>query len=111
MKHIKYLSSILIFFIAACFVACEDMQDTYKEFVIDRVYTGRPDSLLARGGENRVELSWLLLSDPKISSYKVSWNNGQDSIVGDLVKTDDVDTVRVVLDDLSENIYFFEVIH
>src|SRR5690606_31000960 len=91
--------------------ACKKLDDNYKQFIGDGeiTYVGKADSLHLRGGDRRAELSWLLMSDPSVSSYKVYWNNRQDSLLGNLVKTDDVDTVRLIIDDLTEETHEFEV--
>src|SRR5699024_6139765 len=65
--------------------------------------------LEAHSGENRIELTWLLLSDPKVRSYKVYWDNKKDSLEGAVQKTDQIDTIRVMVNDLSEGIHYFEV--
>lgn len=108
----KYSKILLLPALAMLSVlSCNKMQATYKEFLVDRSYTGKPDSIRVRSGRNRVELTWLLLSDPKIASYKVLWNNGKDSVVNTVVKTDHVDTVRLMIENLREDIHFFDIYH
>ena len=94
-------------------VSCKEMDFNYKQFIEggETVYVGRADSLLVMGGNQRAELRWLLVSDPKISSYKIFWNNRADSLVGNLQKTEQVDTVRVLLDNLEEKTHEFAVYH
>lgn len=89
------------------------MDFNYKQFVEggETVYVGRADSLQVKGGNQRAELRWLLVSDPKISSYKIFWNNRADSLIGNLQKTDQVDTVRVLLGNLEEKTHEFVVYH
>lgn len=72
-------------------------------------YPAKADSVLARGGKYRLELSWLLISDPKITKYKVYWNNRRDSVEGDVVRTHSVDTVRVMFNNWEEGIYNFDI--
>ena len=110
---INYRLNIL--FVVFAFLAlnsCKKMEDTYKEFIQDgeTVYISKPDSLKAFVGRERIQLSWLLISDPKVKSYKVYWNNRADSISGNITKTDNVDTVKVVINNLSEGTYNFEVL-
>lgn len=92
-------------------VGCEKMDDTQKEFVErgETTYTAKADSLKAFGGRNRIKLSWLLLSDPKIHKYKVYWNNRRDSVESTVVKTAEVDTVKLLMDPMPEGTYHFEV--
>ncbi len=109
-KNIIYLLSLIFAFSV---IGCGDMSETYSEFVKDgeTIYIGKPDSIKVRSGKERVEISWLLLSDPKISKYKISWNNGENFLESDLVRSDRVDTVRVIIENLPEYIYDFDIVH
>lgn len=97
--------------LAVAAVSCKKMDDIYKDFVKDgeTVYIGKADSAFVRGGYHRAEVVWLLKSDPKVSSYKLFWNNGRDSVSGDVTKTENVDTVRVSLDDMTEGTHHFTI--
>src|SRR5690606_20360870 len=75
----------------------------------ETVYVGKADSVFTRGGYNRVEVGWLLLSDPKVASYTLFWNNGRDSVSGTVTKTENVDTVRVMLEDMREGTHHFTI--
>src|SRR3546814_17804617 len=68
------------------------------------------DSLVIRPGYKRVELSWLALSDPTVTKAMVYWNNGRDSVEVPINKTTGIDTVRVMIDNLQERIYTFEIV-
>src|SRR5690606_24214401 len=67
------------------------------------------DSLKVRPGRERVELEWLVMSDPKVKRYKVYWSNRTDSIERDIDRVKDGDTVRFVIDKLTGGVYEFEV--
>lgn len=90
--------------------SCEKMEDTYRQFLEDgeTVYVAKADSLKVRSGRERIELSWLL-SDPKIEKVKIYWNNRQDFIEKELQKVNEVDTIRVMIDNLAEGIHVFEL--
>lgn len=107
----KIIIAFTLLILAGVIVSCESLEDTYREFTEsgETTYIAKADSIVARGGRNRLELSWLLISDPKVTSYKVYWNNREESIEGDVVKTDQVDTVRIMLDNLNEDIYQFDI--
>ena len=102
---------LLLLLVAGAFVACSKMEDTYKEFVQNGeiIYTGRVDSVKAFSGNNRIMLTMLLLSDPKINKVKVFWNNRSDSAVKDVVRTTGVDTVKFMLTNMPEGTYAFEI--
>lgn len=111
MRLFSGLLLMLSLLLAIAIVSCEKMDDIYKDFVKDgeTVYVGKADSAFVRGGFNRAEVVWLLLSDPKVSSYKLYWNNGRDSVSGEVTKTEDVDTIRVLLDDITEGTHHFTI--
>ncbi|MFF5380638.1 DUF4998 domain-containing protein [Pedobacter suwonensis] len=73
------------------------------------IYPGKIDSLKAFAGKNRVMLTGLFTSDPKITKYTVYWNSRQDSIVVPVKRTKNVDTVKTIISNLPEGIASFEV--
>src|SRR3546814_454742 len=92
--------------------ACSEMDDTYDGFLKEGeiIYVQGADSLVIRPGYKRVELSWLALSDPTVTKAMVYWNNGRDSVEVPINKTTGIDTVRVMIDNLQERIYTFEIV-
>lgn len=110
-KPYKISSFLCLLILALLVVSCEKADDRHRQFFEngETVYIAKADSLVLRGGLNRIELSWLLLSDPKIHKYKLYWNNRKDSIVNVVQKTNNVDTVRLMLKDMREGTYFFEI--
>ncbi|MET3878968.1 DUF4998 domain-containing protein [Chitinophaga sp. OAE865] len=102
--HYILLASVLL--ISAC-----TKQNDYKKYLGNGeiLYTGKADSLLVHAGRNRVQLSWLLISDPKISRAKIYWNNRKDSAQLDIKRTSGVDTIRYIISNLEERAYTFEV--
>ncbi|MCL6218202.1 DUF5013 domain-containing protein [Zunongwangia pacifica] len=110
-KKIKiYLYLILGF---AFLWSCSDVADIddYKEFVKggEINYTEKVDSLKAFSGRNRIKIQGIVDADPKIKSFRVYWNSMKDSVVVPVTRTTGVDTLEVIINDISENIYNFEV--
>jgi hypothetical protein len=93
--------------------ACSKMDDTYDDFIKDGeiVYTARVDSIKAYPGNNRMGLSMLLISDPRISKVKVFWETGgvADSAEKAVQRTAGVDTVRFSFPKLAEGTYTFYI--
>ncbi|SMD16688.1 DUF4998 domain-containing protein [Pedobacter nyackensis] len=91
--------------------ACKKMDDSYKQFVEkgESIYIAKADSIKIYGGRNRVEVTWLLLSDPKVIRYKLYWNNRKDSLEKPVTKTGEVDTVKAMLTNIAEGTYFFDI--
>lgn len=91
--------------------ACSKMDHTYKPIIKNGevIYTGKADSVRGYPGKERIRLSWLLISDPKISFCKVFWNNGKDSVTIPVNRTDGIDTIRTLIDHLKEGTYTFKI--
>lgn len=91
--------------------SCENIKDTYEEFIKDGeiIYVAKADSIKVRSGKNRLELSWLLLSDPNVAKYKVFWNNNRDSIENVVTRTSEIDTVKLLLENMEEDIHHFSI--
>lgn len=87
------------------------MTDNYKPYIKngEKIFTGKVDSLVSFPGSNRLQLRWLLVSDPKITKCKVFWNNGADSLLVPVHKSDTTDTITVNINNLEEGLYTFDV--
>lgn len=113
MKYLKTLAACCLFGILLTVInSCQKQDHAYREFLKggEKVYVGKADSLQAFSGKNRVKLQWLLLADPTVKGAIVYWGNRQDSLRVELQKTDDIDTVSVVISDLEEGGHDFEVV-
>ncbi len=95
---IKYLGVIIALVLVVA--SCSKMNETYKDFLEggEYIYVGKADSVKCRGGKNRIQVEFLLVSDPKIVKYVIYWNNRVDSIVNPVSRSEGVDTIRVVVD-------------
>ncbi|MFC3196685.1 DUF4998 domain-containing protein [Parapedobacter deserti] len=91
--------------------ACEKMEDTYAQYLEggEIIYPGKADSLQAFPGNKRIALKWLIVSDPKVVKAVVYWNNRADSVEVPIQKTAEVDTISVVLPNMEEGLYTFDV--
>ncbi len=106
----KYIAILLLS--AAAFAACRK-QDDYKKYLEggERLYTGKADSMRVHPGRNRVQVSWLLIADPKVSVSKLYWNNRKDSAIIPINRTKGIDTIRYMVNNLDERVYEFEVVN
>ena len=102
---------VCLLFFAMVLGGCGKWDDEHGQFIGDGeiTYTAKADSVRTRGGLNRIELSWLFTSDPKITKYKVYWNNRRDSIENNFQRSPNVDTVRLMLNNMPEGTYHFEI--
>ncbi|TDQ11513.1 DUF4998 domain-containing protein [Pedobacter metabolipauper] len=112
--NIKTLKLSLLFLASAFLMltaSCEKMGDTYSDYLKggEITYPGKADSLAAFPGNQRIALQWLIMSDPKVVKGVVYWNNHADSVVVPIQKTSKVDTIKVILPNMEESLYTFEV--
>lgn len=127
--YIKSIIRNFLFLLLAglCFTSCEKMDATYKDFLKggEIVYNGKPELLQVFSGNKRVKLKWYIVSDPKITSAKIYWNNpahiegepvipgqrpaGRDSVVLSIQRGSGTDSVQTFIDRLKEGIYTFSV--
>lgn len=109
---IYFVQAFAFLLIAGAISSCTSMDEGYKDFIKDGEisYTGKIDSLHVYAGKNRVKVEGLIISDPKVSEVRIFWNNRKDSVVELINRTSGVDQLSVIIPDLDENIYNFEVI-
>lgn len=111
MKLYKITSYYLLIAAALMMSACTKMDDFKKKYEPNGPikYPGKLDSVQIFSGRNRVLLTGLFTSDPKIVKYTVYWNSKQDSIVTPVTRTAGVDTAKLFINDLPEGVMSFEV--
>lgn len=106
----KNLIGVFIMSLLVAAAACTDMDD-YLKYTGGKelIYTGKVDSAQARAGNNRVVITGLLISDPKITKLKIYWNTRQDSLIKDIERSAGVDSLAIPIP-LPEGRYNFEMI-
>jgi len=111
MKLYKITSCYLLVLAAFTMSACTKMDDYKKKYEPNGaiIYPGKLDSVQVFSGKNRVLLTGLFTSDPKIVKYRVYWNSKQDSIETPVTRTSGVDTAKLVIPNLPEGTMTFEV--
>jgi hypothetical protein len=112
-KMRQWITAASIWCIAACgIVSCGDMTDDYKQFQEggEFIYPAKADSVEAHPGKNRIELQWLILSDPSVTSATIYWNAKRNSQTVPITRTPGaIDTIKVIVDNLEEGIHTFEI--
>jgi len=104
----KYLKICFLTFAVMLF-SCSPM-DEYKDITgkEEIQYTGKIDSVKIFSGDERLFITGLFISDPKIVNCRIFWNLKSDSIDIPIKRTDGVDTLKKEIS-LAENIYNFEI--
>jgi len=85
------------------------MDSTYRQYVVvgGIPYTGKATSPKAYAGHNRVRITWLRGADPNVTKAKIFWDNYADSL--EVSIPEDADTISVMIDQLPEKAYTFEI--
>jgi hypothetical protein len=111
MKQYKNISYYLLVLTAFVISACTKMDDYKKKYEGNGaiIYPGKLDSVKVFSGKNRVLLTGLFTSDPKIVKYRVYWNSKQDSIETPVTRTGGVDTAKLLITGLPEGVMTFEI--
>lgn len=110
-RRYKYLFYSLVMVIIAGFWAACESTSPHEEFIEDGpiIYPGTPDSVLVYPGKNRIQLSFPLPYDPSVSEVRVYWYNGRDSVEVPVDRGGAEDTVDVMLTDMEEGSYTFDI--
>src|ERR1035437_2625874 len=111
MKQYKFTPYYLLALLVLIMSACSKMDDYKSKFMAggSLTYPGIMDSVKFLSGRNRVMLTGLFTSDPKIVKYKVFWNSKQDSIEVPVHRSSGVDSVKLIIPNLPEGMMSFEV--
>lgn len=91
------------------FSSCDSQTDIYEGYIVPNglVYPGPALQPTAHSGNNRIKISWLRGTDPRIQKAKIFWNNYTDSV--ELPVAADMDTVSYIIEPISENTYSFMI--
>jgi hypothetical protein len=96
----------------ACFLAvwgCSKKPTDYRSFLnnTEITYPGKVSGPQVLPGNGRLMLTWHPSPDPSVAKYVVAWNNGADSVVLPAASHNTSDTVRCIINNLSEYSYTF----
>ncbi len=103
----KKLSFIAMLMLAL--TACSKW-DEYKKYTQsgEVIYTGKMDSVKTYPGNQRIRITGLLPADPKITKCKITWNDGRDSALFNIVKGNGIDSFKQLVT-VPEGIYNFTI--
>lgn len=102
-----------LFTIGCMAVGCGKMDANYANLLKggEARYPAKPDSIRFFTGHNRAQLSWLMISAATVVQCRVYWNDRADSVTVPFKATsaDGEDTVNVIIEDIPEGSYTFQV--
>lgn len=110
MKRIYNIACFLVLLSSLFFSACRK-EDDYKKFMKggEISYAGRVDSVIVHPGNQRIQLSLALGSDPLVTKVKAYWNERRDSVEMAVSRTQGKDTVDLLIPNLKEGNYNFHI--
>ena len=111
MKHIAFYKLFLIALISISIYSCKDMMETHKDYVKNGeiVYLTKFDSVVTTPGKHRVKISGIVDNGYNVTKIVVYWNNRADSLVTNYVHKLKIDPVDIIIDNLQEQVYFFDI--
>lgn len=108
---IRFLrTSTALLIVSLALMGCQKQDHAYKDYVEggERIYIGKVDEIVVMPGKSRVGLEWSV-SDPRVKSIKIKYNEELDSVILDLNKSLEVDKMETIISDLDERIYTFSI--
>lgn len=92
------------------FMACKKMDSTYAEYVVPNgiIYPGKATSPVAKSGLNKVQISWMRGTDPKVVKARIFWNNYTNFVEVPVPANQAV--ISYTVTNLPENYYSFVII-
>jgi hypothetical protein len=111
MKSYKVICHFAVALLLLVLGGCSKIDDYKDLYATDGsiIYPGKMDSVKVLSGKNRVKITGIFTSDPKIVKYKVFWNSKQDSIEVPITRTAGVDTAKVFINKLPEGLMSFVI--
>lgn len=90
---------------------CQKMEDIHAEFLEDGeiIYAPKPFAPRSYAGRNRLMLEYVLYNAPTVKQCIVEWDEGNSSKTIDLIPKLPSDTISILLDNLEEKSYLFDV--
>lgn len=95
-------------FVVMILGACKKADYYYKDYIIERSYVGKVDSVWIKPGENRLKIYWLNSKDLTAKKIGFYWNGSQDSVITTIDNTSDTGSLEI--DKLNEGDHLFNVL-
>lgn len=108
----KKIYALIAFLLSGLFIiSCDDFMDVHKEYIEggEIIYAPKPDSLRFIAGKGRILFKCRTYNAPNVRSIDVYWNDGLDSLIIPVELNTGYDSLSVILDDMGEKSYTFNV--
>jgi hypothetical protein len=111
MKRISFYKFLLVVLITAGTYSCKNIMDFHQDYIKNGeiVYLTKMDSVVSYPGKNRIQLSGYLNNAYNVNAVVVYWNNRADSMIFDYLKIKDMDSLNLIIPNLPEKSYIFDM--
>lgn len=111
MKRFKIYSTLVAVILSVLMFSCNDMNEFHEKYTDsgEVIYAKTLDSIYSRAGNKRIEIIATITNAFNVKTIDVSWDNGKESKTFDYVKKNKCDTLSLMIDNLQEGSYEFEV--
>lgn len=111
MKKISFYKFLLLTLIVTGIYSCKDMMDFHQDYIKDGeiVYLAKVDSIVSYSGKNRIQLSGYLKNAYNVNKVVVYWDNRADSMIFDYSNSKTLDSLNLVIPNLLEKSYIFDL--
>lgn len=106
------IKTLILCSFSLAFFACGDINSIHEEYLNrgEEIYTGVIDSLKAYTGDEQVKFTWEINADPRITKTVIHWNNGVDSSVVEVNRTQGGVMLMEKILKLPEDSYIFKFV-
>jgi hypothetical protein len=107
---------IIKYFLPLCLLmyitGCDDNNFMHQKYLDagETLYMGKADSVKFSAGNERVKFTWMLNADPRIDKSVFYWNDGKDSAVIPVNRTQSGALEMETILDVEEGIYTFRLV-
>lgn len=107
----KIYSLLLCMLCTILITSCEDFMDIHKEYIEggEIIYAPKPDTVMFIAGKGRIQFFCRTYNSPNVKSVNVYWNDGLDSLIIPASFNSSYDSIQVILDNMPEQSYTFNV--
>ena len=103
------MKKIILATIILGFFSCTSQDGIYEEYLVPngRSYPVPAKDVVAKPGNERIEIAWQNSADPKVVKARIFWNNYTDSV--EIAVDASMNTVSRIIGPIEENSYSFMV--
>ena len=111
MKISNIFKSLTVVILTTIMFSCTDMDEFHEKYIDNGeiIYSKKLDSLYSRAGNRRIEFTAFISNAFNVKKIEVLWDKGNQSKSFDYVKKYKIDTVTLLIDELEEGAYEFEI--